>query len=272
MSKQADKVNVHAPSLRYWDLSQKASRILSAKYDLSAKPASNSGDKSRGRSEQRDVHTPGVPLFLKQPVHPMRLSLALSIVGMYVEKARQSAEGRVRVLTTKGDFLSVKAGVIVLGSPNDGVVLGIVALKNDVPGKHASPCPARNLAQDLEGALASPKIGQVKADIGIDYANQGNQGQIQALGDHLGADEDIGLMSHKLIQYLLVGILSPGDIAIPAQKGRLGKGAAGRLLHRLDANAQKLDPVAPALGAEIGNRGAIIALMADHVLAHRVVG
>lgn len=79
-------------------------------------------------------------------------------------------------------------------------------------------------------------------------------------------------MSDKLVQDLLMGILAPGDIAVPAQKIRLGKGTMGFLFHPLHANAEKFDPLATAPRAKVRGRSARIALMADQVLARRVVG
>ena len=70
-------------------------------------------------------------------------------------------------------------------------------------------------------------------------------------------------MGDKLIQYLLMGVLASGGIAVPAQQACVGEGAGGFLFNLLCADAEKLDPLAAALRANIRDRGAIIALMAD---------
>ena len=64
------------------------------------------------------------------------------------------------------------------GGAGDGIVLRGVALHNDMTCPRASPRPARNLTEDLEGALAGSEIGEVKTDVGIDHSHQGNQGQV----------------------------------------------------------------------------------------------
>lgn len=66
----------------------------------------------------------------------------------------------------------------MFGGTGDGIVLKSVALHNDTTCERASPCPARNLTQDLESALAGSEIGEVETDVGIDYPHQGNQGQV----------------------------------------------------------------------------------------------
>lgn len=96
MSKQAHGVDVCYPALRHGNSRQKTNWIVAANNDLPAKLATNPGDKSRGRSNQGDIrHAPGVPLLFNQLVHSLALPLALSIAGVGVEEARQSAEGRV---------------------------------------------------------------------------------------------------------------------------------------------------------------------------------
>lgn len=176
MSKQAHGIDVYGPPLRYRNLSQETSWILAAKDDLPAKPASNPLDKNRGRPNKRDIHAPGISLLFKELMHPLGFPLALGIAGIGVEEACQSAKGRVRVLATKGDFLPIKGGVVVLGGTSDGIVLRVVTLHNDMPRQRSSTCPARNLTQDLEGALAGSEIGEMEANVGINHPHQGNKG------------------------------------------------------------------------------------------------
>ena len=109
MSKQAYRVDVYDPSLWYRNLIYKTGRIIAAKDDLPAKPATNPLDKGWGRPNKGYIcHAPGIQLLLKELVHPLRFPLALDIAGIDVKEARQLAEGRIGVLATKGDFLPVK--------------------------------------------------------------------------------------------------------------------------------------------------------------------
>ena len=57
---------------------------------------------------------------------------------------------------------------------------------------------SRHLRKQLKGALTRAEIGQMKAGIGIDYAHQRNARKVQALGDHLGADEYVDFAASKI--------------------------------------------------------------------------
>ena len=95
MSKQAHGVDVNGPSLGDGKFSQKANWVFSAKNDLPPKPASNPLDEGGGWSNEGDIHAPRVPLLLEQAVHSLGLSVAKGVIGVSVEEAHQSAEGRV---------------------------------------------------------------------------------------------------------------------------------------------------------------------------------
>ena len=52
---------------------------------------------------------------------------------------------------------------------------------------------AGDLADLLEAALGGAQVAAGKAEIGIDHADQGQVGEVIALGDELGADDDVDL-------------------------------------------------------------------------------
>ena len=53
---------------------------------------------------------------------------------------------------------------------------------------------ARHLVQELIGALGRAQVAALEAEIGIDHADQGQHGEMVALGDDLGADQQVDLM------------------------------------------------------------------------------
>ena len=61
------------------------------------------------------------------------------------------------------------------------------------PGRSAAGA-AGHLMQELIGALGRAQVAAVEAEIGIDHADQGQHGEMMALGDHLGADQEIDLV------------------------------------------------------------------------------
>ena len=64
-------------------------------------------------------------------------------------------------------------------------------LHDDLATSLATACATCNLGQYLEGALGGAKVGQMKRCIGVDHSHQCNVGEIQALGDHLRAQQDL---------------------------------------------------------------------------------
>ena len=56
------------------------------------------------------------------------------------------------------------------------------------------PRPSGHLGDELEGALAGAEVGGVQANVRVENADQGDIGEMQTLGDHLGADEDVDLV------------------------------------------------------------------------------
>ena len=57
----------------------------------------------------------------------------------------------------------------------------------------AAPGAAGDLGDLLEAALGGAQIAARQAEIGVDHADQGEVGEMIALGDELGADDDVDL-------------------------------------------------------------------------------
>ena len=86
------------------------------------------------------------------------------------------------------------------GDGADGVVLGVEGLDDDSPAARAPARPSGHLGEHLEDAFAGTVVGEVDANVGAHDADEGDLGQVKALGHHLGADEDVDLAGLKLAQ------------------------------------------------------------------------
>ena len=53
---------------------------------------------------------------------------------------------------------------------------------------------ARHLMQQLVGALGRAQVAALETEIGIHHADQGQHREMMALGDDLGADQQVDLM------------------------------------------------------------------------------
>ena len=85
-----------------------------------------------------------------------------------------------------------------------------------------------------------------------DHADQRDERHVEPLGDHLRADEHVGLVGEEAGEDRLVRVAAAGDVAVPAQGARLREGAAHLLFDPLGAEADLPDAVALALRAAVG--------------------
>ncbi len=58
------------------------------------------------------------------------------------------------------------------------------------------------MIEQLEGALGGARVGLREAEIGVDHADQRQAWKVMALGDELGADDQIHLARLDLAQGL----------------------------------------------------------------------
>ena len=64
-------------------------------------------------------------------------------------------------------------------------------LYNDLSLKLTAPCPTRYLGEKLESAFAGSEIRHVQSEIRVKDSNEGDIGEMETFGNHLGADDDV---------------------------------------------------------------------------------
>ena len=108
--------------------------------------------------------------------------------------SRMSCEERRLSSSASEGYLGVIKSLIVLFDHClYGVMLRRIRLHDGTRPGRAPPRAPRHLGEQLEGTLARAEIGQVEAGVGVDHARPASPGEIEALGHHLRADEDVGL-------------------------------------------------------------------------------
>ena len=105
----------------------------------------------------------------------------------------------------------------------DGVMVGTHGL-DDHPARFLAPAgPAGDLGDQLEGLLRRPEIRHIESAVGPHHPDQGDMGEMVALGDHLGADQDIDLpRPHRLEDLQKVPAVG-GGIGIKTGDAGLGQ-------------------------------------------------
>ena len=76
-------------------------------------------------------------------------------------------------------------------------MLGAVGLHQHLPRQFPATGAARNLHQQLERPLARAKVRDVQCEVGEDDAHERHVREMQALRNHLGADQYVELAGSK---------------------------------------------------------------------------
>ena len=100
--------------------------------------------------------------------------------------------GRLQLLA-KFEFLLIKTLEIMPARELNRRVEGREGLDEHFAFNVTAAGAPRHLRQQLEGPFAGAEIRLMQSQVGVDDANQGDVGEMQALGDHLRADEDVYL-------------------------------------------------------------------------------
>ena len=87
-------------------------------------------------------------------------------------------ERRKIAALTKFQLLFEIAGEIVVARELNRRTKRRVSLHKDLARFFASAGPASDLGEELEGPLAGAEIGQVQREIGIDYSDQSDVGEM----------------------------------------------------------------------------------------------
>ena len=130
------------------------------------------------------------------------------------------------------------------------VMLRLIGLQDDFAAQHTAASAPGDLGQELEDPFTSAIIGQRQANIGADDADQRDQRQVQALGDHLSADEDIGFL--RLMNWSRISKCICGEraLSISQRKARAaGKRSRRTVVDLLRAGAEIANPRRAAGGA-----------------------
>ena len=115
-------------------------------------------------------------------------------------------------------------------------MVGLVGLQKGPPRQLLAAAAPHHLGDEAEGALVAAEIIRVQHLVGGQHPHQGDPGEIQPLGDHLGADEDIVLPPAKGGKQPLMAVLAHGGILVHPQDAGFGKTQPQRLLHLLRAH------------------------------------
>ncbi len=132
-----------------------------------------------------------------------------------------------------------------------------------------APC---DLGDEAEGALCGPEVREHEPGVGLDDADELHPGEVQALRDHLRAEEDVDLAAAEGVEGLLEHSLLARGVRVEAADGEIAKARLHLLLDALGPVSGKPGIEGAALGAGTRRLCLVAAVVADHLALGLVVG
>ena len=136
----------------------------------------------------------------------------------------------------------------------------------------AAPGAAGDLLDLLEAALGRAQVAAGEAEVGIDHADQGQVGEVIALGDQLGADDDVDRAGFHRADELGRAQRRPDGVGGDDRGARIGEQLGDLVGDALDAGAAGDQAVLlAALGAGLGRRHHMAAMVAGEAVHQPVL-
>ena len=181
-------------------------------------------------------------------------------------------ERRKGELAAKLHFLLGIAVEVMLAGVLDGRRVGREGLHDHLALQITATGAAGDLGDELERALAGAEVRDVQAEVGVEDADEGDIGEMKALGDHLGADEDVDLVRLEGSEGVTQRVFTAHRIRVDAGEFCFRENLCQDFLHFLRAVSLEENSGVTALGAFFRDDGLVAADMADEALVGPVVG
>ena len=165
----------------------------------------------------------------------------------------ETAEGRIAEGETFVAEIVVEGGVVVVDDLTDDGQLRLSRLQNDQTALAATSGSSADLRHHHEGMLIGPEIGLVEHGVGIEDAHDGHLVEVEALGDHLGANEQVGTSGTEVADDALVGLARTGGVEVHTADAGLREDVAHGGLYLLGAVAARTQFGAATAGAGGGH-------------------
>ena len=117
--------------------------------------------------------------------------------------------------------MGVKILIVAVYAEFDGGMVGLVGLNDDVGVLMATIGAADDLSEKLKSAFFGGEIWEGETGIGLDDAEGGEEGEIEALGDGLGADDDVDV---AVLDFVVAGLERFVSDSIGVKAGDFGFG------------------------------------------------
>ena len=160
------------------------------------------------------------------------------------------------------DEVFVEVRVVGGGAEFDDGVVGLVGLDDDLRVLVTAVGATDDLGEELEGAFFATEVGEGEAGIGLDDTEGSEFGQVEAFGNHLGADDDVDMAGFDCVVGVDEGFLG---LRVGVEAGDFGiwKKFIQFSFEKFGAEALVEDVGVVAVGAVGGNWGGLTAGVAE---------
>ncbi len=144
-------------------------------------------------------------------------------------------EGREARLLPLAEQLVREPAKVLTAQRDVERMIGILGLDQHFPLRLAATGASGDLGEQRIEAFGRPEVRAVEHAVRVEHANQREVRKVVALGEHLGADQDVDVARANALAHLVPGVLAARAVAVDPQHARLRKMAAERLFDALGA-------------------------------------
>ena len=183
----------------------------------------------------------------------------------------QPAEGRHGGMSARIGFRFVEARDVSRDQCFDDGRGRIVRLDEDAAGLFPAPRASGHLHDLLEAALGRAQVAALEREIGIDHADQREVGEVVALGDQLGAHDDVDVARLHRADEFGGARGGPDGVGGDDRSLRVGEQCRDFVGDALDTRATGHQRVFLAAFGAFGRRGHDVAAMVARQPCHQPV-
>ena len=136
-----------------------------------------------------------------------------TMLQIHIDK---TGERWIAILTTLCQKVAEESSVIIVNHlMNDGNIRAF-RLEDDQSATASTTCTATDLRHHHKGMLVGTEVGIIEHRVSIEDAHHGYTVEVETLGDHLGANKDVGAPRREIVDNAFVSLTGTGGVKIHA--------------------------------------------------------
>ena len=153
------------------------------------------------------------------------------------EDVDQSGEGWIAEGYSLVGEVVVESRIVVVYYLLDDGQLGLSGLQHDESSAATATRPSADLGHHHVGMFESTEVRVVEHGVGVEYADDADAVEVEALADHLRANEQIGAACGKVTDDALVGLARTGGVEVHSADAGFGEDLAHLVFYLFHSRA-----------------------------------